>query len=132
MPYQLTWRVPQRVIYEQLSGQIGIGDIQDIQDLFHQYLAQGQAPVHLIVDMREVTDYPLNLAQIKNQMITTDRTPLGWIMIVNQNPMPKFLTSVATQLSITNTRLRMVDSPEQAFALLQEYDPALQVEQSQS
>lgn len=85
MPYELYWMVERRVIGTRMYGEVTIEDMTQSGDETLDYLEQGQAPMFLFVDMREVTKFPRNFAQMSKQLSVYDFTnpKFAWLITLS-------------------------------------------------
>jgi hypothetical protein len=131
MPYNISWYIPDRVIHEEFYGTVNLEEVEQIQHIFAAYLDLGKAPVHVLVDMTRLEEYPKSVSQLKSAMVMMNNQNLGWVVIINQNPVLKFLTSVMTQLTVSNVRFRLFDTLEDGLEFLKERDSTLQIKSHQ-
>lgn len=125
MPAEITWYYPQRLIYERFYGMITLDELDHIQTRFVNQLQEGIAPVHAIIDFRDVTDYPRNLLEIRRVLRPTSTEPLGWVIIINQNALLQFLVTVLTQTVLRGSHFVIVDDFETALAKIHKIAPEL-------
>ncbi|MCU0497716.1 MAG: hypothetical protein MUF87_10225 [Anaerolineae bacterium] len=125
MPAEITWYYPQRLVYERFYGVITLEELDEIQNRFVDHLVNGIAPVHTIIDFREVTDYPRNLMEIRRVLHTTDTGKLGWVIIINQNGLLQFLVTVLTQTVLRGSHFLIVADFESALAKIHKVAPDL-------
>lgn len=129
MPIELSWQQPRRVIYERFHGTITIEEMSAIQQKFIEYLNEGEAPVHAIIDLSAVRDFPKSISQIRQGLVSTGNTQLGRIVLVTgKNPVLRFISSVISQLILKNAQYALCDSLEEAARLLRERDPSVTIE----
>jgi hypothetical protein len=132
MPFAITWYLPHRILHLQLVGSISLNDVEQIQHMFSTYLDMGEPQVHALMDLTQLEDYPKNIPQLKTALTMIDNPSLGWIIIINHDPVLKFLASVLVQMSVRDVRLRMFDTLEDGLTFLQERDTTLQLQAKQN
>jgi hypothetical protein len=126
MAHITTWIHDKRIIYVQLMGEFAMGDVDTFgQELITQYLDVGQKPVHLVVDIREMSGFPTHLARLAQAAAPMDKHPnMGWQIVIGKpNALFGFLANVLTKIS--NVNYRNVDTLEEAVAMLQKVDLSL-------
>jgi len=130
MTIDISWQQPRRVIYERFYGTITIEEMTAIQQEFIRYLNDGDAPVHAIIDLGGVRDFPKSLTQIRQGLVTTGTTQLGRVVLVTgKNPLVKFISSVISQLILKNAQYALCDSLDEAVRILRDRDPSVTLEQ---
>ncbi|MBC8097896.1 MAG: hypothetical protein H7Y11_00500 [Armatimonadetes bacterium] len=125
MAYKISWLVPNRVMYQQYHGAVTLEDIITIQAMVDEYMEIGIAPVHVLIEVLELTDYPKRLAELQSVIKPKINEKQGWIVIVTTNTLIRFLASVGTQLSLIKVNMTTVDTRDAALKFLQEHDPLL-------
>lgn len=126
MGFRVEWLYRDRVIFEQLYGDVTIDDVAAVFDALQSHMDAGQAPIHIINDMRFLRKYPLNLRLIRQALRGPASSKLGWLVVIhNDNPLIKFTVATIAQLMITNLRMCSVKTPEEALRFLLSRDPSL-------
>lgn len=123
MPCEFRWYIPNRVLYQRMYGEITLEELRGFNVESLQYVEQGQAPVHTLVDMREVTKYPMNLREISSQLLNDPGPKLGWVMVITNNPVLRFLASVVVQ--VAKVRTGVFPSIDEALAFVAKRDETL-------
>ena len=125
MSFQVEWLVKQQIILARDSGEITVDllAMQDVQII--ELLAESRQNnlTHVIVDLRAVTKFPTNIGEINQYANTRKQANLGWILVVNDNRLIRFVANVVTQL--TKTRFRNFDSMEEAIDFLKTQDSTI-------
>ncbi|MEO8395293.1 MAG: STAS/SEC14 domain-containing protein [Chloroflexota bacterium] len=130
MPIDISWQQPRRVIYERFHGTITLEEMTAIQQEFLKYLNEGEAPVHAIIDLSGVRDFPKSISQIRQGLVSTGNTQLGRVVLVTgKNPMVRFISSVISQLILKNAQYALCDSLDEATRILRDRDPSVTIEQ---
>ena len=110
MPIDISWIQPNRVIYERFHGTITLEEMSAIQQEFLNYLNEGDAPVHAIIDLSAVRDFPKSISQIRKGLVSTGNTQLGRVVLVTgKNPVLRFISSVISQLILKNAQYTLCD-----------------------
>lgn len=123
MPYTLDWHTPNIIIFAKMTGKYTEEEMfacnESIRD---NYLAVGEAPVHLIIDITEITEYPRNLGVIqKASNIFQNHPSMGWMLLVGfSNPLTRFITNI--NLQIFGMHFRFSGTMEEALTALSKID----------
>lgn len=126
MAYQVSWLVEKQVVLAKLYGEITIPSVvdMDVELLDHMRSGQEGRLIHLIFDVTGVDKFPVNIAQL-NQVANSRHEPnMGWLMVINDNRMIKFIGNMITQL--TQTRFRNFESVEMAIEFLKTQDSRIE------
>jgi len=133
MPVEIGWQQPRRVIYERFYDAVTIDELTSIQQTFFQYLRDGDAPVHSIIDLSAVKSYPKSLNQVR-QALAPDPTGKGGrvVLVVGSNAVIKFITSMISQLVFKNAQFTFCTSLDEAVSYLRQLDPTVTIQQLSS
>lgn len=126
MPMSIEWMLPNRILYERLYGAVTLDDLRTLQrECLHMMETSGIAPIHIVVDFSGATDFPRNIPQLRNALVYTGTMRLGNVILITQNPLIRFLSTVVAQLRFYSMILRCFDDRESALAHLLEQDASL-------
>ncbi|MGQ9909474.1 MAG: hypothetical protein ACUVS2_11630 [Candidatus Flexifilum sp.] len=126
MGFRVEWLYRDRVIFEQLYGDVTVGEIEAVAEALQTLAEAGQAPVHIINDVRSLRKYPINLKSIRQAVQVPASSNLGWLVVIqNDNPLVRFIAATIAQLVITDLRMSSVKTPEEALRFLLSRDPSL-------
>jgi len=124
MPYSIEWYVPKRLILEKAFGDVTMEELLRFNAEVTKLIAdEGVTPVHVIADLSKVGRYPSSLRDILGTMRQNNPEKMGWMVVVTENPMMRFVASIIFQ--IARLRLRMFPTMQQALAFLAETDETL-------
>lgn len=123
MGYSVTWYVPQRVYIVHIYGDIGLEEYQAGIDTSTEFVRAGVRPVHAIIDARQITKFPVQMKAVVQSSGVFREPNLGWVLVLTDNLVVKFLTSVISQLS--ETRYKIFSHPEEALTFLYSRDVTL-------
>jgi hypothetical protein len=128
MPVEIGWQQPRRVIYERFYDAITIEELTSIQQEFFQYLLDGDAPVHSIIDLSAVKSYPKSINQVR-QALSPDKTGKGGrvVIVVGSNPIMRFITSMISQIVFKDAQFTFCTSLDEAFAYLRQMDTTVTI-----
>ncbi len=123
MPYKASWFVDKRVMLLQAWGERTLEEMQENSDIMIKAVREGHPPVHIFADIRQVTEYPRSLKEIKRSLSAFQEPNLGWIVVVTENQLISFLGDVVSQLSQKN--FKSFKTPDEAIAFLWRIDASL-------
>lgn len=99
MPYTIEWLVEDRVLGVSIAGDITLAELQEVSPAIVRHCDNGIAPVHTLIDLRHLGAYPRNLTELAGAFKTPPSANLNWIVLITNNQMIRFFTSVVVQLS---------------------------------
>jgi len=122
----VTWYSKGRVILGQVTGDIELNDVADLNDQMIALIdQQGQTPVHLIVDITHMGHTPTHLLKLREASHVLGHKGVGWIVAVGlQNAFMNFLGSMLTQVGHMS-RYRVMATVDEAYSYLQTVDDRL-------
>jgi hypothetical protein len=123
MPYENGWYVGNRIAFQRIYGNVTIEDLQQNLQSTLVLIDTGTPPVHVISDLREIVKFPMNVNQLKEVFQLPERPNMGWTVIITNNALLRFFTSIIVQIARTNYKI--VTSYEDAVDLLRRIDPTL-------
>ncbi|MCI0710426.1 MAG: hypothetical protein L0154_09720 [Chloroflexi bacterium] len=122
MAYQVSWLVPQRVIFVRVTATLTRDDIVAMnQDYFH-LLDEGVAPVHMLVDANQLDKLDIKVKDIPS-LLMQDDARFGWNFIVTPNRFIGFLSNLAAHL--TGSKYKTMDKLDEALQVLVRLDSSL-------
>ncbi|MDX2161852.1 MAG: hypothetical protein SF162_11050 [bacterium] len=120
------WLKQDRVIYQRFVGRVTLEGMRQVQPLFAAMLDHGTAPVHAVIDLREVTDYPRNLRRLSEVMMMRNSPHLGFVLVMTSNVLLRFVTTVLTQTFARRMNVHWLDDEDSVIAFLRKHDDTLQ------
>jgi hypothetical protein len=110
----------------QMSGEITFEDVVMVNDrALLEYLPQGDAPVHMLLDVRQVTKYPMSIRAITDTTAYLKHPSMGWMINVGaDSPVMRSIASIVTQ--VAGIKLRTAASIDEAHEVLRRVDLRLQ------
>ncbi|MBI1258666.1 MAG: hypothetical protein GC204_14455 [Chloroflexi bacterium] len=130
MSVEISWQQPKRVIYERFYDAVTVEELTSIQQTFFQFLIDGDAPVHSIIDLSAVRSYPKSINQVR-QAFVADKTGKGGrvVLIVGSNVIMRFITSMVSQIAFKDAQFTFCNSVDEALAYLRQIDSSVTLEQ---
>lgn len=109
-----------------MSGEITFEDVVMVNDrALLEYLPQGDAPVHMLLDVRQVTKYPMSIRAITDTTAYLKHPSMGWMINVGaDSPVMRSIASIVTQ--VAGIKLRTAASIDEAHEVLRRVDLRLQ------
>ena len=125
MPYKVEWLVEKRVVLSTYEGLLTMDDARSQVQEANVLLRQGIPLTHSIVDMTKVEKFPS--LQLASEFMSTDMTDirekLGWTIVVTNNKLLKFASSLFVPMF--RVRQRLFGSMDEALVFLQDEDSTL-------
>ncbi|GAB4344142.1 MAG: hypothetical protein Kow00117_22430 [Phototrophicales bacterium] len=122
MPVKISWQVNNRILLVTGFDEVTFEDLNPVNDLLLATLKNDT--VHLIVDRRLITKYPLNIIKLKNTLSSLNHPNFGWLLVVDeQDAMRDFLIGIVTQLM--RTPFRRMETLDDAITFLYQHDKTL-------
>jgi hypothetical protein len=124
MAYELSWYIDKRVLKLRVYGVNEMDEFEEINNHIQDYAQQGNPPVYLIVDVREVTQMPLNFNTMLQGM-TADRwkNKIAFTWLVSDNRLINFFGVLASK--VATLPVYICKTLEEANTQLAHLDPAL-------
>ena len=124
MPFTISWYMPDRIIYVELSGTVTAADVQAFIAQMYDMVASSKLPVHSITDTHRVVKIESIPAVFKTAQAAPMHQNAGWsIMVGSINPFVNFAADFVS--SIMHSRYRRFDTMQQALDFVQERDETL-------
>lgn len=124
MPIHNTWLVPSRISLGYFEGQITIQDIINSQEESSaMYAGHDGMTIHAIMDMRDITKYPTNLSELIHNIMLYKNQQFGWVIIITNSTIIRFLGSAIVQLS--KQRFRAFTDVSECLNFLHQMDATL-------
>jgi hypothetical protein len=131
MPYEVKWLYEKRIANPAFIGIVTLDDMKNEIAELAALTKTGTPPVHVIVDMSNVERILPGLKQIR-QYTPPVSSEIGWIIIVGQNPLVRFLSSISVQLSRANYRFYATTGEALDFLRQRDMDIAAWLEKRSS
>ena len=128
MSVSIVWKIEKRLMLVKFEKSVSIDQIELACHIVTQYIRDGSKPVHVLVDMERVTNYPHEFGKLAGAIPHLAENNLGKTILVRK-------TDTLLQLIISVIRhavqidLRMFDSIDKALHYLNEIDPTLHLDE---
>jgi hypothetical protein len=124
MPYRLSWySEDKRIILGEISGDLTLADIEHFSADMNDYLAEGSAPVHFLLDAANLVRFPTNIGVLRQAVTFLGKPALGWVVIMGGSSL--MLTFAQLLMQLTPTRYRKANSLDDALQFLAGVDETL-------
>ncbi len=127
MAHQISWCMGHRVIYAALDGEsLTFQSLQALNDQLMPLLDDADpAGIHLIIDANSLRTLRTDIAALRAGFAFTARIPVGWIILVSDDPAARYLRALIARVS--RDPMRNFDALEEALFFLQDEDSSLQM-----
>jgi hypothetical protein len=104
MAVNISWYAENRVILAQVEGVVDDEGMNASNTTITNLLDKGQAPVHLIVDTTDLKKFPTNLSALRNSQAYLTHSNVGWVIVINTNPLLNYLAHILTAIAKVKSR----------------------------
>lgn len=125
MPNEITWLQEPHVILSRVHGVLAVEELLAAVPDIQQRLDAAAHPVHLVVDVSELTSFPTSIHLLKRAMPFGSHPNMGWMVVYGASSLATTFAQIV--MRITMQRYRMFDTREDALAFLAEQDAAVSV-----
>jgi len=124
MASEIQWYLDKRIVYNRFSGSISIETIMKGVEVMLDMLAEGEAPIHIIFDARELKAQPTNIKQLSDASgRIMGHEALGTVIVVTENPMQRFVSNIIVQ--VFRKSIKIVASLAEGIETLERLDVTL-------
>jgi hypothetical protein len=131
MPVEISWQQPNRVLHEHFYGSDLdlVASMQVAQQGIVQEFEELEGPIHLIVDLSEMTEPPASLVEMRHRIQVPNLQKLGYIVFVTgKNPVVQYFASILSQVILKGKPFTFVDTLDEALQYLRERDETVTFE----
>lgn len=124
----VSWCVPQKVIYSQLSGTIHLQDIQEMMQTGYDMIeADGREDgVHGVIDVSRRENYARDLMNLHAiQALSRPHPKARWVILVDATPHPVMRFISLSVIKLMKVNYALVTSEAEAMEILHHVDRAL-------
>lgn len=123
MPFDIRWCIPNRVIFITVYGELTLDELRQSHAATLDYIARGEAPVHVISDTTSMEKFPHSLGSYKEILGQKTHPNTGWVLTITHNQVQRLLANMTTQ--IAGGQQKSVASFDEALNFLQRVDLTL-------
>ncbi len=125
MPFETKWYVPERIVTAYNWGVLTLEEMRATNVELLAMIRTGKAPVHLLIDTRDVTKMPSSfIPMLKEIEPFRNEANTGWSVMVTNSSLMHFFGLLSSNL--VKSPYGAVKTYEEANALLERIDPSLQ------
>lgn len=125
MHAEVSWLVAGRLIFIRMGGHMTLEKVAEITRQVSGMMNEGQAPIHVLADLCEVQSYPTNLIELSKLADRTQLGLVGWIILVSNNLLIRFSTSMFSQ--VAGAKTRTFNTYEEAIVFMNEREPSFEL-----
>jgi hypothetical protein len=130
MAHKISWHLEKRVLLITYIGNIDLAEVQQINNELELLRLEGQKPIHIISDHRRMGSVEMTLKRAFVSFSAMKRFGWGWVMMIGPDHLLRFFAEVfATQFAV---KVRVMESQEEALAMLNKLDLSLHGDSGQS
>lgn len=123
MGHKMTWLLEKRVILLEYSGDVNKAELKEINEELNRFFAEGEKPVHVISDNRQMGNVELSISIAKETFSAVKQPGWGWMFLIGLDRLIRFFAEVfATQFGV---RIKSANNPEEALEALKKLDLSL-------
>lgn len=124
MAHNITWYVPNQVVFIIFYGDITVADLHNINSFMMRHLEKSPHPIHTIVDAANVAKVHASPSELSASIPYLSHKRLGWNTILHTNSFTRFLASMVFQM--THTRACFPKNHDEAIHFLSDMDDTIQ------
>ena len=129
MGIEVSWLQPKRVLCERFDDADLVESMQAAQAAMVLELEQYEGPIHVIVDLSEMTKPPASLVQMRHGIRVPDLQKLGYVVFISgKSPVIRYFVSILAQVILKGKQFTSVDSLDKALQYLKERDELVMFE----
>lgn len=122
------WYLEQRVIYCYVEQVVTVKDLQKGNQIISQWIDEsGHPPVHLLFDLRHITEVSVNTLQVWRELKYLRNPRLGWLVTFGASGLTRTMLHLimGSLTRLIGQRLSAVDTLDAALAFLKMVDDSL-------
>lgn len=102
MPAEVSWYVPEKVVYVRYTGIVTTADIVSSYTGSRDHASQAPQPAHIIMDSLKVQKMDFTIKEIKTLLANFDASPIAWAVNITatdamSSKASNFLISIINQ-----------------------------------
>jgi hypothetical protein len=128
MPVDVRWLVTGRVVIHEFNERLTLDDATRASIEGPILAAQGTPPIHMVVNLLAVTQFPRSIQQLVVAIQNNPRLDrIGLLVVVTrQNPVLRFVATILTRVHYTTLRIAMAESMPGALQQIRAFDRSLE------
>ena len=122
----VSWLVEKQVILVTLKEHVNLEDIKVINETIIDHLNEGEADVHIIVDLKKLLTFPNTLQALHKVLTFLQHPNLGYNITIVDNRLMQFVSMVINRI-LGRYPVQFVKTYEEAIELLHNLDPSINI-----
>lgn len=123
MAHTLKWLVDKRLLLLYYKGAVDKAELDAVNNELAILLSEGEAPVHIISDNREMTSLPFDIKTLQGSIGVLRDEKWGMAFIIGADTMLRYFGQLVS--SSFRLNLRLVKSMDEVRTILMEHDESL-------
>jgi hypothetical protein len=115
----VSWLVEKRVMYVTMEGEQSRQSFEHMNDEMFRFLEEGEAPVHVILDVSQLKKPYLDISLISKKSVSNDKR-IGLLAIIGAKGTIQFVIKMVG--TIIKSNYHLVASMEEGIELIREKD----------
>lgn len=120
MKYTMSWLIDKRVIFIVLQDELEVEEFRKFMIDLTAMVNEGTAPVHAVVDVRQITSAMHNMNGIGKVFADNRPQSNGFTILIGGNPVTRFFVQIF--LSIAKLEVRFVKDMDEGMKVLYRVD----------
>ena len=121
MPYRVEWLAEPRIVFVNVAHRLTLPEVAKANNVMLEFLNQAGAPLYVVVDVSELTDYPHIASQLQEVLRSFYHPRLGGSYIYGVTT--PVISVILERVSPFNYKI--VTSFDEALAAIEVKEPAL-------
>jgi hypothetical protein len=123
MACEVSWYRENQIVLIRFFDQCTVDDIVESNRLGSQYVAAATGIIHMIVDVTDVTSFPVNVFELGNAVKNRDTQKLGWlVLVIKQSGLLQFAASTVLRWFAERNRWAIANSLDEALIVIDRHD----------
>jgi hypothetical protein len=123
MACEVSWYRENQIVLIRFFDQCTVDDIVESNRLGSQYVAAATGIIHMLVDVTDVTSFPVNVFELGNAVKNRDTQKLGWlVLVIKQSGLLQFAASTVLRWFAERNRWAIANSLDEALIVIDRHD----------
>jgi hypothetical protein len=119
MGVAVNWQTEGEIIHIHFCDRVTLDEITEANERAFSMKMSSAATTHIIVDVRDVTTYPMNLIRLRSAIRHVDSEKLGiLILVTRQHSILSFIGTMLVQMFALRDHWRVVETMDEALAIV--------------
>lgn len=124
MSFEIDWYIPQRVLHVHVLGEMALKDVEEMAHIASDFMEDGFAPVHILLDDVKGGRPPISLKELKSRLAIVEHPSIGWIVGVGEvDAVARFL--IPLLMKVMKLKYIRVSTIEEGVGFLSRHDVTL-------